>query len=246
MKPQQVYIMMLKKLCALITNYDSKIYTIVDGISSMGAHYLNQSQSKIDCVIAGSQKGFGVPPGLAFVGLSQRALEIEGFRHRFYFDLKKEFIKQQSGLTQWTPCVSLIFNLQTSLSIWKDRGINQVINHHAFTAQCLRKALIGSGLTLFAQNSPANSLTSFCLPDKLQNQGKQIINHLSQKYNCVFAGGQEHLAGKIIRFSHLGFFQMGEIIAAMGALEMTFKDFGYNLNESPTKLLIKNLSNKDL
>ena len=43
----------------------------------------------------------------------------------------------------------------------------------------------------------------------------------------MFAGGQDQLKGKIIRFAHLGFADRFDVIAGMAALEFALKDLGY-------------------
>ena len=57
---------------------------IVDAISSLGAHSFNMDQWGVDVALSGSQKGFGVGPGLAFIALSDRALANISKRQRFY------------------------------------------------------------------------------------------------------------------------------------------------------------------
>ena len=65
----------------------------------------------LDVVISGSQKAFAVPPGLAFLSISPRALErMERNRSpgRYYFDLVKEARNQAGGKTSYTAAVSLV------------------------------------------------------------------------------------------------------------------------------------------
>jgi aspartate aminotransferase-like enzyme len=48
-------------------------------------------------------------------------------------------------------------------------------------------------------------------------------------WGVTFAGGQEHLKGKIIRIAHLGYMSQFDVITGISALEMGLKKFGYNL-----------------
>ena len=65
---------------------NSEALIVVDAISALCAHQIKMDEWQIDCLISGSQKGFGVPPGLAFVALSDKAMKMQSRRARFYFD----------------------------------------------------------------------------------------------------------------------------------------------------------------
>ncbi len=47
----------------------------VDGVSSIGCIDFRMDEWGVDLAVAGSQKGFMLPAGLAIVGASQKALE---------------------------------------------------------------------------------------------------------------------------------------------------------------------------
>ncbi|HDQ98845.1 MAG TPA: alanine--glyoxylate aminotransferase family protein, partial [candidate division WOR-3 bacterium] len=53
-------------------------YLVVDAIAGLGADELRMDDWHVDCVVGGSQKAVGVPPGLAFISLSERAWELAG------------------------------------------------------------------------------------------------------------------------------------------------------------------------
>src|SRR5690606_4074339 len=52
------------------------ILIVVDAITALGTQPLRTDEWDLDVVISGSQKAFGLPPGLAFLSLSKRAIEI--------------------------------------------------------------------------------------------------------------------------------------------------------------------------
>jgi aspartate aminotransferase-like enzyme len=52
---------------------------------------------------------------------------------------------------------------------------------------------------------------------------------MREKIGITFAGGQDHLKGKIIRISHLGYHDYFDTVIAISALEMGLKVFGYNV-----------------
>ena len=94
----------VKSLSKLIHD-NSNALVCVDGITAVGAHELRFDEWGIDVCVTGSQKGLMIPPGLAFVALSKRAIEaIETAKlPRFYFDLKKALKSYADNDTPWTP-----------------------------------------------------------------------------------------------------------------------------------------------
>src|SRR5262249_27627152 len=84
---------------------------VIDAISALCAHEIKMDEWGIDCLVSGSQKGFGIPPGLAFVCLSERAWRGVSNRPRSYFDLTVEEKNQKEGRTAYTPAVSLVQQL---------------------------------------------------------------------------------------------------------------------------------------
>ncbi len=56
---------------------------VVDAITAVGAFRFETEAWGLDAVICGSQKALSLPPGLAFVSLSQRAKEAMGKARRW-------------------------------------------------------------------------------------------------------------------------------------------------------------------
>lgn len=200
---------------------------VVDAISSLGAHEMKMDQWQIDAVVAGSQKGFGLPPGLAFVALSKEALSKPSVRPRFYFDLFKEFNGQSEGRPAWTPAISLIYGLRESLSQMESIGFENVVKHHEKMALGTRAAAAALGLELFAKDAPSQALTSIKLPPTID--GVRLTKRLRNRFGIFMAGGQDQLKGKIIRFSHLGFVNQFDVLDGIAALEFGLREEGYEL-----------------
>ena len=95
---------------------------LVDGISSIGSVPIEPEAWGCDVVVAGSQKGWMIPPGLAFVSISQRAWERQARARlpKFYFDWLQARRAADDGGTPWTPAVSLFFGLQTALGLMRE------------------------------------------------------------------------------------------------------------------------------
>ena len=56
-----------------------------------------------------------------------------------------------------------------------------------------------------------------------------LIKIASEKYGVIFAGGQEKLAGRIVRMAHLGYCDDLDVITGISALEMALLELGYDM-----------------
>ena len=198
----------------------------MDGVSALVAHQIPMTKWNIDCLVSGSQKGFGTPPGLAFIALSSRAWARVSKRRKFYFDLIKERKGQESGATSWTPATSLIRTLNASLDILNNIGVEGCANYHKTAAQSCRSAAFALGLETFSKSHHSSALTAIRLPDDID--GNLLLKHAKEKYHALFAGGQDQVKGKIIRIAHLGIFDSFDLLNAIAALEFSLSDFGAN------------------
>ncbi len=204
-------------------SYDGLI--IVDGITSVGALEMRFDEWDIDIVATGSQKGLMIPPGLAFIALSERAWNAAqtSTLSSFYFDLKKARKSLEKNSTPYTPAITLVKGLADSLRIIRKEGIENVWKRHARLAHALRKGVQALGLELFAA-SPSNALTSVMLPE---GKGQEVVRLMKEDYNITIAGGQEALKGKICRISHLGYYDEGDMLTVLHALDGVLTKIGF-------------------
>jgi aspartate aminotransferase-like enzyme len=201
---------------------------IVDGITAVGAFDMPMDAWGIDILIGGSQKAFMIPPGLAFISLSEKAWKAtkNSDISKYYFDLTKEFNAQtKKNTTAWTPAVSLIVGLEKALELMKAEGIENIHKRHEICAQATREGIKAMNLELLAPESPSSSVTAVKCPDSVD--GKELINLLKEKYGVWMAGGQEQLAGKIFRVSHMGYVGQFDVVVGLSALEVALRDLGY-------------------
>jgi aspartate aminotransferase-like enzyme len=215
----------VKELAAAIRSV-SDAFIVVDAVSSLVAQLIEMDHWSLDAVVAGSQKGFGIPPGLSFVSLSKRGWTRISKRPKFYFDLAKEKSGQDKGETAWTPATTLILSLKPALQALSAVGPNGCDEYHALMAKACRNAAEAIGLPLLAQSHPSQALTAVRLPDSLD--GSALVKICREKYGAIFAGGQDQLKGKIIRIAHLGLVDHLDLIAAISAFEMGLHNLGYS------------------
>ena len=97
----------------------------------------------LDAVVGGSQKGVMIPPGLAYVALSQRAIsKMKAGRHAvYYFDLLKAVASAEKNDTPYTPAITIVLALQKALEMMRAEGIENVVARHSANASAVRAAV---------------------------------------------------------------------------------------------------------
>ncbi len=200
---------------------------IVDAISALVAHDLKTDAWGVDLMVGGSQKGLMLPPGLAFLSVSEKAwAKAEGSKMpRFYFNLKKERDGLKKNQTNFTPAVSLIVGLDAALGMLEEEGLGAVFARHARLANAMRQAVSAMGLEIYPSQSPSNSVTAVKAPEGVD--GQEIYKTLRERYGVTAAGGQDKLKGKVFRIAHLGYAGTFDVITAVAAVEMTLKGLGH-------------------
>lgn len=199
---------------------------VVDGVTAVGVLPVPMDDWGIDVLVTGSQKALMLPPGLAFIGLSDRAWQRtrETSSPRFYFDLQSERKRQARGSTAYTPAVSLVFGLCAALKLMREEGLERVYARHDRMARATRAAVTAMGLKLLAPGNPSPAATGLYVPDGAD--GDELLEYLRARLGITFAEGQDHLQGKVIRIAHVGYMGAFDVIVAVSALEMAFRKFG--------------------
>ena len=202
---------------------------IVDGISSVCAHRLDTQAFGIDIAITGSQKGLGLPPGLAAITFSESALAVSKNARcpKFYLDLNKYRDALAEGRGPWTLPLTIITGLRAALDLIEEEGMEAVWARHARQAGAVREAVRAMGLSCFAK-CPSNALTAIELPESID--GIALTSRLQQSYGAVVGGGLAHLKGRVIRISNLGFVTDDDIRFIIKALEETLSWMGLDFD----------------
>lgn len=113
----------LAEIAAVVRRHPDVMFC-VDAVSSMAGVDIDFESLGIDLLLAGVQKAFGLPPGLAVVAVSPRALKkAAGVRDRgHYFDLVSFQKSDDKNQTPETPAISLIHALDVQLDRMKREG----------------------------------------------------------------------------------------------------------------------------
>ena len=204
------------------------ILVIVDAISSLGCIPYAADAWGIDVSTTCSQKGFMIPPGLAFISLSQRAWAAyeQSEIQKYYYDIGKAKSYAERGQTPFTPAVSLYYGLDLALEMMEQEGLEQTNARHAAIGEYTRAKAKALGLKLLAEGPHAsNTVTSILVPEGIN--ANELLSILNNDYDTVLAAGQGKLAGKLVRIGHMGMTTREDIDAAVDALAKALDRLGY-------------------
>lgn len=216
----------IRAIAALTAEMDGCV-TVVDAITALGVIDMPMDSWGLDVVISGSQKAFMLPPGLAMIACSEKywRLTETASCSTFYFDLATERKNQMKGkdTTAWTPAASLVIGLNEVLKMIQEEGMTSLYARHALLAEATRAGLTALGMKLIS-SAPATSATGAFVPDGVD--GAAFVKYLRDTMGVTFAGGQDHLKGKILRVAHLGYYDVFDITTAISAIEIALDRFG--------------------
>src|SRR5208337_2773540 len=161
----------VKGIASLLKGTDTLL--VVDAITGLGTTQFDVDGWGVDVIIGGSQKAVMIPPGLAYLGVSDRAWEAMeiSLNPRYYFDLRKERKNAHKGESSYTPAVALIAALGAALDYIAAQaggdlaaGRDALIDNAEKCAAMTRAAVEAMGLKLFAPDAPAAAATAVLPP----------------------------------------------------------------------------------
>jgi aspartate aminotransferase-like enzyme len=202
---------------------------VVDAITGLGTMPLNIEDWGLDVVIGGSQKAFMIPPGLAFLSISDKAWkhgETANLPH-YYFDLKKEKKNAALGESAWTPATSLILALAEALKYVKQIGMANLIENARMLAKATRDAATALDLQLFSSR-PGSSVTAIRPPAGMDSS--VIVKAFKQNFGAIVIGGQGSMKNQIVRLAHLGYFDFSDMFSIIAGLELVLRANGHKVD----------------
>ena len=209
----------VEEIAKAVKEINSEIMVIADGITAVGVEAIDVTN--IDCLIAGSQKALMLPPGLAILGLSNKAIKKIGAGKGYYFNLASEVKKQRQNTTAYTAATTLIIGLLEILeTIQNNGGLEKLYADTESRAKGVREALKSIGLHIYPKN-PAKSMTTIDDED-----ASKIRTLLKEEFEVNVAGGQDHLKGKIFRINQMGLISNYEMAWVVNSVEMCLDKLG--------------------
>lgn len=214
----------IKALGAVVKNTGAAL--VVDAISGLGAVNLDTDNWGVDVAVVGSQKGLMLPPGLAFISMSQKAQKLMATANlpRYYFDMRKAKKAMEKTDTPFTPAVSLVIALKEALKMIKEEGLENCFKRYSVYAKACRAAAKAIGLEIYAKDI-SDAVTAIRLPETIE--GEKLVKTMRDTYGVGIAGGQAELKGKIVRIAHMGYITAKDTIAALECFEKVLNEMGY-------------------
>ncbi|WP_417586590.1 L-aspartate--glyoxylate aminotransferase BhcA [Pararhodobacter oceanensis] len=202
---------------------------MVDGVSSIASMPFEFTGWGVDIAVAGSQKGFMLPAGLAIVGMSPEALTAMENANlpRTYFDLRDQQKGYAAGAYPYTPPVGLINGLAHAITLLEDEGIEAVFARHHRLAEGVRRAVAAWGLTLCATSPELYSDTVSAVVAPEGFDGTAVVQLAAEKYGVAFGVGLGEVAGKVFRIGHLGMLSDVMMLSGLATAEMVMADLDW-------------------
>ena len=200
--------------------------TIADCVTSLGACNVPMDEWGLDVIGSGSQKGYMMPPGLAFVAMSERAWEAYGRSDlpKFYLDLGKYRKSARADSNPFTPAINLYFALEAALEMMQAEGLEAIFARHARHRAAAQAGMEAMGLPLYAAEGHGSPAITAVAPEGIDAEA--LRKAVKEKFDILLAGGQDHLKGKVFRIGHLGFVCDRDVITAVAAIEATLQELG--------------------
>lgn len=215
----------VERLAAAVRAAAPDALLLVDAVTSLAAAELEPRAWRLDAIVAGSQKGLLLPPGLGFAWLSERAWARApaGTRVPAYaLDLHRERMRQRAGETAATPATSLVVAAEAALTLLRREGLARRRAHLARRNRALLAAGAALGARPFAERaSPA--VAALATPAGLA--APEVVRALARR-GVRIAGGQDELAPSVLRPSLLGYLDDHDAVVLAAALEDAWRDVG--------------------
>jgi len=214
----------VEELAEVVDEHSGALFA-VDAITAVGVHPLPMDELGIDVLVSGSQKGFGVPPGVGLVAASDRAWSRyeETDSAGYYFDLGRERDRQVDDQTAFTPAIPQILALDEVLKMMREEGLEELYDRHRRNARAARESLRELGLEVFGKPH-SDAVTAVQTPDSIHPD--EVVETMREEHGAVIAGGQKHLSSEVFRLGHIGFFDYRDMLHELGALELTLRELG--------------------
>jgi alanine-glyoxylate transaminase/serine-glyoxylate transaminase/serine-pyruvate transaminase len=212
--------------------------SILDGVCSVAGEKIVQDEWGLDVVLTGSQKAIGVPPGLALLVASRKAMEVWKNRKspvaNYYADWNNWLpimtaYEERKPSYFVTPAVNLIVALEASLKIIVAEGMEKRVKRHQSLAKAFRAGISSLNLEILPKNDEvaANTLTAAYYPSGIE--GMVLLSKIAQS-DVVLAGGLlPEIKTKYFRIGHMGSVSANDMLAVLSALERALLKSGHHL-----------------
>jgi alanine-glyoxylate transaminase/serine-glyoxylate transaminase/serine-pyruvate transaminase len=200
----------------------------VDGVSSIASIDFRMDEWGVDVAVAGSQKGFMLPTGLAIVCVSQKALKAGETAKlpRCFFDYRDMIKANAQGYFPYTPAATLLRGLRASVDMLLEEGLENVFARHNRLASAVRAAVEAWGLRICARGPEwySDTVTAVVVPEGFD--ANDVIKTAYYRYDLSLGTGLNKVNGKVFRIGHLGWLNDIMVMQALCGVELAMRDVG--------------------
>ncbi|MBO8127049.1 MAG: alanine--glyoxylate aminotransferase family protein [Firmicutes bacterium] len=219
----------LARIGAAVKEYGRGALLVADSVSGLGGLELRMDDWSVDVAVTGSQKALMLPPGLALIGVSERAWRAieNNSSPRYYFNLLKYKASAAKAQTPYTPNIAHLFGLAEAFQMLQEEGLENVYQRHFLMRDMTRAAMRALGLELLAPDECASStVTAVKGPEGLDVEEMRKV--IKERFRVQLAGGQGSLKGKIFRIGHMGYAGPKDVLTTVASLECALSVLGYD------------------
>ncbi len=211
------------------------VLVVVDGVCSVAGEVLRPEEWGVDLTLTASQKALGVPPGLALLVASHRAMDA-------FYRRKVEVGSYYSDWTQWlpimeayearrpgyfgTPPVNLIWALNVSLGQILDEGLEVRFARHRRLSAAFKAGIDALGMRQVPVRPEvaANTLSAPYYPEGVD---ASLLAHISREGVMLAGGLHSAIRARYFRIGHMGAVTASDILSTLGAIERGLAAAGY-------------------
>ena len=218
----------IESIGQMMKKHPGTIY-IVDGVAASAGIDERMTDMNIAIILTGSQKAFGVAPGIAILCANQKSLarrkELGETIPEFYVDYEKWLpIMNDPSKYFGTPPINLVWAMKESLRIINEEGIQNRYARHIKNAKAMRSALTALGFKILAEEGhQAETLSNVLYMDGVDDV---TFRNLVQEEGIIVAGGLAAYAGKMFRIGHMGNVDTHDLVSSVAAIERTLYRMG--------------------
>ncbi len=211
----------IEEIGKIIDSVSPETVYIVDGVAATGGEFADVDGMKIDILFTGSQKAFGVSPGMFILWAGEKALARRkelGTIPEYYVDFEKWIpIMDEPSKYFATPAVNLVWAMKEATKIIFEEGYKERYERHKKNAEAMQKALESMGFAILAEKDHrAVTLSNLIYPDGVEDG---VFRNTLYEEGITVAGGLGAYAGKMFRLGHMGNIDINDEVAVLGVIE---------------------------
>lgn len=214
------------ELAQAVHAINDDIIVIADGVSAVACAETKMDEWGLDIVVTGSQKGFMLPTGLAFIAVSDRAWKAieQNDTKGYYLDLTKHRDALEKGNTPFTPALGLFHGLDAVLDQLEEEGVEEVYARHTLMRDMTRAALKALDVNLLVEDAYASPSVTAVAPTDFDAQAFRKV--LKEDFNIDVASGLDKMTDTIFRIGHMGYCSPADVLQYISAFEIALTKVG--------------------